>query len=341
LQLHRERYKVLIVPPVEVIPYATLEKVKEFFNAGGVVLGYEFLPTKSATLGRDAKAISALSASIWGENARPGLQCCRTSSAGGRSYFLPEKPTSQQLQQTIADAGVRPTLEVLSGATDGWLHVLHRVKAEQDVFLVCNQNHKGAARRFRFRASAAGEPECWDAVRNELTAIPFSRSGDKQVEFTLSLEPLESVLLVFQPKRSPRPQRLEPGMKSIRESVSVVRDPTPPPAPLPPMDEKRPHTKSSVAAADPFHGHFAIPADVNLADTRVCLEMERLRDDSAAVSVNGTYVGGVIGRPLRLDISRHVKAGENAIVIEPLAPKAARIAFYRGAAASTEANAKP
>ena len=69
---------------------------------------------------------------------------------------------------------------MLAGETSGWLHVLHRVKAGQDVFLVCNQNHQGAARQFKFRATAAGEPECWDAVRNEITAIPFQRTGEKQ-----------------------------------------------------------------------------------------------------------------------------------------------------------------
>ena len=37
---------MLIVPPVEVIPYATLAKAKEFFDAGGVVVGYGFLPTQ-------------------------------------------------------------------------------------------------------------------------------------------------------------------------------------------------------------------------------------------------------------------------------------------------------
>ena len=46
---------MLVVPPVEVIPYATLAKVKEFFDAGGVVIGYGFLPTKSATLGHDCE----------------------------------------------------------------------------------------------------------------------------------------------------------------------------------------------------------------------------------------------------------------------------------------------
>ena len=41
-------------PPVEVIPYATLAKVKAFFEPGGVVVGHGFLPTQSATLGKTA-----------------------------------------------------------------------------------------------------------------------------------------------------------------------------------------------------------------------------------------------------------------------------------------------
>jgi len=42
LHLFRERYRVLIVPSVEVIPYATLAKVKEFFEAGGVYWATDF-----------------------------------------------------------------------------------------------------------------------------------------------------------------------------------------------------------------------------------------------------------------------------------------------------------
>ncbi len=222
LQLYGERYKVLVVPPVEVIPYGTLEKVKEFFNAGGVVLGYGFLPSKSATLGRDSRDIAALCEAVWGPSAAPGLNCCRTSPAGGRSYLLNEKPTSAELQQVLTRSGIHPALEVLAGETSGWLHVLHRVKAGQDVFLVCNQNHQGAARPFKFRATAIGEPECWDAVRNEVTAIPFQRSSDKTVEFSLTLEPLESVLIVFSPKRPPRPWRIEAGTRPLREPILLT-----------------------------------------------------------------------------------------------------------------------
>ena len=192
LKLHGERYRVLVVPPVEVIPYATLAKAKEFFDAGGVVVGYGFLPSKSATLGKTSADIAALRRAIWGDDAKPGLTACKTNAAGGRSYLLSQTPTPEEVTQALADAGVHPTLEVLEGKTDGWLHVLHRVKAGRDVFFVANQNHQGAARTFKFRATAAGEPEFWDAMRNEITAIPFQRIGDRQVEFSLTLEPLET-----------------------------------------------------------------------------------------------------------------------------------------------------
>ena len=327
LHLHQERYRVLIVPPVEVIPYATLLKAKEFFETGGVVLGYGFLPSQSATLGKDAKEIDALCTAIWGEKPSTGLQCRHTSATGGRSYLLPEKPTPEQLQRVFADAGVRPTLEVLAGETSGWLHVLHRQKAGQDVFLICNQNHKGDARQFHFRAAATGEPECWDAMRNAITAIPFKRIG-KTVEFSLDLEPLESVLIVFQPKRQARPLRIEAGAKPIGDPIALVRDPNPPALELAPLDANRPKTLSPVTSADPFHAHFTLPADVDLAKHRICLEMDTLPDDSASVTVNGEYAGGTIGRPLRVDITRQVKAGKNTILIEPLAPKSARVVVY-------------
>jgi hypothetical protein len=328
LQLHGERYQVLVVPPVEVIPQAALAKVKEFFDAGGVVVGYGFLPSKSATLGHDSAEIARLCAAVWGPDAQPGLRARQTSAAGGRSYLLEEKPTAAELQRVLADAGIHPGLEVLAGETGGWLHVLHRVKAGRDVFLVCNQNHQGAVREFKFRATAAGEPECWDAVRNEITALRFRRLGPKSVEFSLRLEPLESVLIVFQPARQLRPLRIEKGSKPIGEPIVLGRAANPPAARLPPLDARRKQTLSPVAAADPFRAMFLLPAAVDRARCRICLEMEGLPEDSAAVRVNGVPAGGVIGRPLRLDITRCVKAGENLLLVEPLAPKSARIILY-------------
>ena len=235
ISLHKETYQVLVMPAVEVIPYPTLAKARDFFDKGGVVLAYGMLPGKSATLGRDSKDIATLRDALWGA-ATPGLSVCKTNAAGGRSYFLPEKPTPAELQKLLeGDAGIRPALEVVSGDTGNWLHVLHRQKAGCDVFLICNQNREGAARPFTFRTAVKGTPEIWDPMRNEITCVPSKRDGN-HTELSLMLEPLESVLLVFQGQARQLPARITASLKPQREiplrDTRPAATNTPPPAKL-------------------------------------------------------------------------------------------------------------
>src|SRR5205085_743749 len=155
---------------------------------------------------------------------------CRTNGAGGRTYFLPQKPTPEQLQAVFADAKIRPTLEVTAGKTDRWLHVLHRVKEGRDIFFVANQNHTGEARNFRLSLSARGYPECWDPMRNEISSLPFQRHEDR-VEIAMRMEPNESAIIVFQPSNRSLPQRREGEISGTR-SLPVERVAVPsPPAP--------------------------------------------------------------------------------------------------------------
>lgn len=236
LKLRDESYRVLIVPPVEVIPYESLARAKAFFDAGGVVIGHGFLPTKSATLGKTSEDITLLRDAVWGRP-QPRLDVCRTNAAGGRSYLLPRAPTPAQLRHVLADdAAVHPTLEVIEGETDNWLHVLHRVKAGRDVFFITNQNHLGAARRFVFRIEADGVPECWNPMNGEIANIPFQRSG-RHVELDLTMQPNEGTLLVFQPKRRALAARFVPGEKDPLATVRIVPGQSPPPPPAPPEAE--------------------------------------------------------------------------------------------------------
>jgi hypothetical protein len=331
VKLHQERYGILIVPPTEAIPHAALAKAREFMDKGGVVVGYGLLPTKSATVGKTEADIAACRTAIWGDSPTPGVKALKTTVAGGRSYFLPEKPTPEQLQAALTgDAGVHPTLEVLKGNTDGWLHVLHRVKAGRDVFLVCNQDVKNGAKDFRLRAWAQGSPECWDAMRNELTALPYQRTG-ASVEFDITLEPAESVLIVFEPEQRPLPVRLAPDAKCIREPIPLVRVIAEKPAekPAAPAAPGGKFTRSPIAAADPVVGRCELPADLDLAKSRVMLVMDSLAPEEAArVTVNGAYAGGFIGKPFRLDVTALLKSGENTIRIEPFAPKTAHLAVF-------------
>lgn len=334
LRLREEAYQVLIVPPVEAIPCATLAKVKQFFDAGGIVVGYGFLPTKSTTLGKAADEITALREAVWGA-AQPGLNVCRCSPAGGRSYLLPEQPTPEQLQQVLAgDAGVPATLEVVEGDTAHWLHVLHRVQAGRDVFFITNQDHRGQPRQFKFRITAAGEPECWDAMRNEITVIAHHRTGP-QTELALTLAPNDSVLLVFQPAKRLLPLRREPGENTASQVITLLRDPVPDePQPKPqtkPTPAQAlegcawiwyPESEGNPAADAPpgaryFRKQIHVPSQHKIKKA----SFVGTADNSLILHINGKQAarsddsGEGWRQPVAVDVTAHVQTGANQLAV--------------------------
>ncbi|HWQ91235.1 MAG TPA: glycosyl hydrolase [Clostridia bacterium] len=330
LKLRDESYKILVVPPVEVIPYATLAKAKQFFDKGGIVLAHGFLPTRSATPGKGSADIAQLREALWG-SPETGLAVCKTNRAGGRSYLLPARPTPEQLQQVLAGAGLRPTLEVLDGKTDHWLHVLHRVKEGRDVFFVANQNHEGNPRTFRFRIEANGVPECWDAMRNEITTVPFTRN-DRHVDLSLTLEPNESVLLVFQPKARPLPIRQEPGAAPLR---TVALNPQPVSvSPPPPLASVSPSAALFNDCSWIWHpdGNATQPAPAGNCYFRKEISIDPARkikkatffgtaDNSLELFINGKPAGRSDSspegwrNPVELDVTPFVRTGANQLAI--------------------------
>jgi len=243
---------------------------------------------------------------------------------------------------------------MVSGDTGKYLHVLHRQKAGRDVFLVCNQNHEGTARTFKFKVTAAGEPECWDPMRNEITVPTFRRRDACCVEIDLTLEPSESVLLVFQDQARQLPKRISSGMKALREiplvktlqaeftadDKHITLKGTDTEAVIPSADPSAVqqdmlrkaagrHFNASPVTANPMITSCTIPADLDLSKSRVFLAADDLTPEAAAsASVNGQFAGGFIGQPLRLDITRLLKPGDNTIRLDPFAPKSARLVVY-------------
>jgi hypothetical protein len=86
----------------------------------------------------------------------------------------------------------------------------------------------------------------------------------------------------------------------------------------------------SPVSSDPFCGHCDLPADVDLAESRVFLESDEPAPEAAAhVTVNGEFAGGFIGWPCRLEVTRLLKSGRNDFVLVPFAPKRVRLLVYR------------
>ncbi len=333
LGLRQESYRVLVVPPVEVIPYATLAKAKQFFEQGGTVIAHGFLPTKSATIGKSSADIAPLADALWG-SARPSWHACKTNSAGGRTYFLPEDPSPEQLQTVLAqDAQIHPTLEVMEGRTDHWLHVLHRVKAGRDIFFITNQNSDQRPRQFHFRATAKGVPECWDAMRNEITSVPFTRHG-ATVDLSLTLAPNESVLLVFQPAKRELPLRRDFDQSVASHTITIHREDIAPP-PEPQLELNTPWAKYFADASWVWypgaHAAQQAPAGTRYFRKQVTLPAGRhitravfagTADNSFTLFVNGQPAGKSDSssegwrNPVALDVQKFLQPGENQLAIE-------------------------
>ena len=183
--------------------------------------------------------IASLREAIWGDASLPATRVRKRSPAGGLSFLLPEKPSPEEIQEALSGfAEVHPALEVVEGETNHWLHVLHRVKAGRDVFLVCNQNSDGKAERFRFRIRADGVPECWDAMRNAIEAVPFertARTSSSRCRSSLS----RACSWCSSPRSAPCPGGTSPRPSLRRLPIPVVREAAvassvPPPPPLVP-----------------------------------------------------------------------------------------------------------
>jgi hypothetical protein len=334
LALHGERYSILVVPAVSRIAPAVMEKVKAFYDAGGIVVAYGRIPSKTATPGRTSAEVEAFAKSVWGTTEPiASTTACATNPAGGRAYFWPEAPLSGFVQVSLKDdARITPALDVVDGDPGEWLHILHRQKEGRDVFLVCNLEPTGSARSLRIRVQAPGIPEVWDAMRNEQTSVAAVQSGDA-VEFPLTLEPLESVLIVFRPEGQSAPLPLRDG-KAL-QTIAIERravEEGPLSTPVTPTDSPAARLAGGVwvwsgdvpdalHAAPPGERHFRrvidVPADRPVTKATAILAA----DNSCSLAVNGQKVADSVWgvgdwqNPIVMDLTRTLRPGPNVAIV--------------------------
>jgi hypothetical protein len=206
-------------------------------------------------------------------------------------------------------------VEVRAGDTGNWLHALRRVDREdRDIVMIANQNTDGGARAFSLLIPGAkGAPEAWDAMRGECQSVPW-RQEKAGVVIELVLEPVESVLIRFGGNGN-LPLRLTPSSQAIStQAIEPAIAATPIVYQTPELGQK------SSCAGVAFQGEVNITTDSLKSGRRaylVCQMSPEAGEDAAAVRVNGEYAGGFIGKPYRIEISTRLKAGSNAVRIEP------------------------
>jgi hypothetical protein len=179
LNVSDERYKVLIVPSMRAIRYASLKKIEEFRNAGGIIVNIGDIPEATEKNGKNDPETAELVKRTFSKSSNM-LRCdvpAEVFSAIEGKY----------------DAGFR----ILS-AIEARPYVMHRIIGKRDIYALYNLP-EGSHCFFRSK----GTVQLWNPWNGEVLSLADNAiQTDDGTEITLPLTSSEIQIIVFDPENS-------------------------------------------------------------------------------------------------------------------------------------------
>ena len=141
---NKQKYDALILTGCKIISLKTLEKIKKFYDKGGLVISAGQLPFKSSEMGQDEK-VKALILEIF--NINPEVSAITEihvsdNTSGGEAIHIPnpnEKNLSEALKtHVVSDVEFSPK-PVLSSEL-GKFNYIHKIKEGKDIYFFSNSS---------------------------------------------------------------------------------------------------------------------------------------------------------------------------------------------------------
>lgn len=210
-KVNHQSYKLLILPGQRVISLKALEKIKEYFEAGGSIIATSLLPSKAAELpANDEEAaandlrIQSIIEEIFGiDPSKPmleGITEIITNTNNGKAVFI-SKPDSDVLAQMLGELGIDPDVAFsdnpVPSSGGGAFSYIHKVKNDLNIYLFANSTDEAINTYAEIRGKI--RPEKWDPYNGETTRINdveyIKKEGKIYTRFPLKLESVSSVFV--------------------------------------------------------------------------------------------------------------------------------------------------
>lgn len=192
LHIANESYRVMVLSDMRAMHHASLEKIREFYRAGGIVLATGELPKASSLSGEQNKETDAILTELFGltaQDVKDGKTADRqTNNAGGVGLYIADGAVEKVVPQLILP-------DFIPNEKGG--KVLHRRIGDRDVYMVMNVE-KGSECFFR----ATGKVELWDATNGSVKDQPVVRQTEEGTWIRMDKEYTNSYLLVFSPGKA-------------------------------------------------------------------------------------------------------------------------------------------
>ena len=231
-------YRFLILPKATAVPVDTLEFIRQFALAGGVVIALGELPSSSVGL-KDAAEHDARVKEIVKELFGPEGKGKR-HPGGGRTYYiagyeiprydtnqrpfyqvpLPFEPTpaltapQRELLEALREH-LPPDFALAGNRQSNGLTFLHRRLGEDDLYFVTNLQLQASETAVTFRVTGK-LPERWDPRSGEIAPMLVYKTGTAGVEIPIRLGARGSLCILFRAGQ-PQPHVMETNLDEVRD----------------------------------------------------------------------------------------------------------------------------
>lgn len=309
-------YSILVLPKLETMRPELLRKLEALVQQGATILGPA--PLRSPSLQHYPAAdeeVQKIAGRMWAGSTGSGPQV--------RTYGKGRVITGMNMQQALDLLGIKPDFQAVK--QDSLLYI-HRRTSTKDIYFVSNQSSAKLAVDAQFRVSGK-KPQLWDPVTGNIRQLPQYTFKDSLTRMPLTLEPLQSVFVVFDEESTSNiPAAASAENFPAKLSLATINTPW-----VVQFDPKMRGPESAVtfnkledwtssaeenirhySGTAVYRNHFKLGKG-NKAE-RILIDLGDVKV-MAKVKVNGKAVGGVWTAPWQLDITDALVSGTNSIEI--------------------------
>ncbi len=319
-------YSLLVVNDLESVRPHVLRTLKRLIEKGAIVVASP--PSRLpglANLEKTTDELALLTTQIWGGSDGEGVS--KRELGKGMIY------AGEAVLEALQDINLLPDFEFeLIGDQDAFgpafmagqgVEVIHRRTDKTNVYFVSNQHEQPKSINAIFRVSDK-QPELWDPETGAIVyASDYQKLPDGRMQVTLHFEEAGSVFVVFcsslqKESSNERNVFVEAEAKSFDTPWEVSFDGNGAPDNMI-FDQLIDISKHNNDLVRYFSGTIiyenTIHVDDVAAEALAILDLGQV-EVTAEVFVNDQSAGLLWKRPYRMDISEHLKEGENLVRVE-------------------------
>ena len=308
-------YKILVLPDSKAMRPEVLEKIKELVYQGAVIIGNP--PQKSPSLYNYANAdrrIIELSKELWGES-YDGTKKIVDFGKGKVIRLM-------DMNEALKFADITPDLKLPEETPVLWIH---RTLGDKDIYFLSNQSDTKISFDASFRVEGM-RPSLWNPTNGISRYLPQYNINGLYTKVPLQLEPAESAFVVFDKNGE---GLKDIGIKNYEEltllqdisknwSVRLKNDQLKIDEEFE-LDSLQDLSQLEDETSKYFSGKIIYRTNFEFENEfksdKIFLDLGKV-GVIAHVKLNGKKIGGLWTAPWKLNISGHLKNGDNSLEIE-------------------------